>query len=219
MRHRMEGIIAACGFATGDRVVVGQWARSPLGPMADVMWAAPEGTRTLFAPTETVAAFVTAIYDFDEVVVGPLATAGDGRGVRVRIGAAGTPASRTVEMTTGTGWHIPPRRRPAALTRWVEAPLARALMGVRPYGVSPHGVREWYQATAWRPVVGARATVGDRVLGALSPLDPPCGFGFSEPPHRPSITEVRPLLEDPTGALDRLLADLVVDRIAPEVRL
>ncbi len=67
----MEGIIAACGFTSGDRVVVGQWARSPIGPMADVMWAAPDGTRTLFAPSEAIAAFVTAIYDFDAVAVTP----------------------------------------------------------------------------------------------------------------------------------------------------
>lgn len=208
----MEGIIAACGFASGDRMVVGQWARGPLGPMADVMWASPDGTRTLFAPTEAIAAFVTAIYDFDEVVVTPVATAGDGRGVRVRIGDAGATWVRTIEMGAGRGWHIPPRHRPAALTRWVEAPLARALMGVRPYGVSPHGVREWYQATAWRPVVTARAEVSGADLGALTPIDPPCQFGFSEPPARPSITEVRPLLEDPTGALDRLFQSLGAER-------
>ena len=103
MRHRMEGIIASCGFASGDRVVVGQWARSPLGPMADVMWAAPDGTRTLFAPTDAVASFVTAIYDFDEVVVGPLATSGDGRGIRVdhRRRGARAPGARSA-------WRRPP---------------------------------------------------------------------------------------------------------------
>lgn len=207
MRHRMEGIIAACGFASGDRVVVGQWALSPIGPIADVMWAAPDGTRTLLAPTEAVATFVTAVYDFDEVVVGPLATSGDGRSMRVQIGAEGDGAARRVVMAAATGWRIPPRRRPAALTRWVEAPIARATMGVRTYGVSPHGIREWYQATAWRPVVAATATLGGRDLGQLAPVDPPCRFGFSEPPPQPSITEVRPLLEDPSGALDRLVRE------------
>lgn len=205
VRHRMEGIIASCGFASGDRVVVGQWARSPIGPMADVMWAAPDGTRTLFAPDEPVASFVTAVYDFDEVVVGPLATSGDGRRLRVTIGGDGPGTRRTVRMGAAPGWHLPLRRRPAWFTRGVEAPVARTVMGVRPYGVSPQGVREWYQATTWRPVTTARATVGDEDLGPPAPIDPPCRFGFSEPPPRPSIVEVRPLLEDPSGALDDLV--------------
>ena len=33
MRFEMEGLIGAAGFASGDRVVVGHWARSPIGPM------------------------------------------------------------------------------------------------------------------------------------------------------------------------------------------
>jgi hypothetical protein len=70
-------------------------------------------------------------------------------------------------------------------------------MGVETYGVSPTGVEEWYQATAWRPVVSAHAVVAGEDLGALSPVDPPCRFGFSEPPRRPSLTQVRPLLRFP----------------------
>ncbi|HXH57047.1 hypothetical protein [Iamia sp.] len=203
MRHRMEGIIAACGFASGHRVVVGHWARSPVGPMSDVMWADPDGARTLFAPTHAVAAFVTAVYDFDRVEVGALDVSGDERGVEVSI----RDGARTVHMGAGPGWHIPPSRRPAALTRWVEAPIARALMGVHTYGVTPRGVREWYQATTWRPVTSARATLAGRDLGVRAAVDPPCRFGFSEPPPRPSITAVRPLLEDPSGRLDRILAE------------
>lgn len=207
MRHRMEGIIAACGFASGDRVVVGQWARSPVGPMADVMWAAPDGTRTLFAPSDRVAAFVTAVYAFDEVVVIPLSTAGDGRSIRVDIGEAAPSSARSVRMEAGPGWHLPLRHRPPWFTRWLEAPVARVLMGVRPHGVSPRGVKEWYQATTWRPVTTAHATIDGHDLGRPGPIDPPCRFGFSEPPPRPSITEVRPLLEDPSGRLDRLASD------------
>lgn len=204
VRHRMEGIIAACGFASGHRVVVGHWARSPLGPMSDVMWAEPDGTRTLFAPSDAVATFITAVYDFDRVEVGALAVSGDERGVEVSI----RDDARTVRMAAGPGWRIPPTRRPAALTRWVEAPVARALMGVQTYGVSSRGVREWYQATTWRPVTAARATLDGHDLGARAPVEPPCRFGFSEPPSRPSITAVGPLLEDPTGRLDRILAEL-----------
>ena len=39
MRFELAGVIGAAGFASGDRVVVGHWHRSPIGPMSDVMWA------------------------------------------------------------------------------------------------------------------------------------------------------------------------------------
>jgi hypothetical protein len=192
---RLEGVIGAAGFASGDRVVVGHWSRSPIGPLADVMWASPSGHRTLHAPSEAGADLITSVYDFDAVVVDPgLAVVGDGRSLDVSLPAT----AATVRLTAGAGWRIPPPRRPAWLTRWVEAPVARALMGVETYGVSPTGVEEWYQATAWRPVVSARATVAGIDLGGLALLDPPCRFGFSEPPRRPSLTQVRPLLRFPS---------------------
>jgi hypothetical protein len=37
--------------------------------------------------------------------------------------------------------------------------------------------------------------VNDVHLGALGPLDPPAGFGFSEFPRRPAIVRCSPLLE------------------------
>ena len=70
-------------------------------------------------------------------------------------------------------------------------------MGVRTYGVTPTGVREWYRADRWYPVLTGSATLDAVDLGAIGLVDPPCRFGFSEPPKRPSITEVRPLLEFP----------------------
>jgi hypothetical protein len=195
----MGGVIGAAGFATGDRVVVGLWDRSPVGPLADVMWASPTGVRTLHVGSSVGADFITSVYEFDDVVVDPgLTVAGDGRALAVSLPTT----EATVTMTAGPGWHIPPPRRPAWVTRRVERPLARALMGVETYGVSPRGVEEWYQATAWRPVVTARATVAGRDLGGLATIDPPARFGFSEPPRRPSITEVRPLLAFPPGSVN-----------------
>lgn len=188
----LDGVIGACGFASGDRVVVGHWRASPVGPLSDVMWAAPDGRRTLFAPTTAGADLVTSVYDFDEVRIDPtLQVEGDGRGLAVTL------TDRSVVLRAGPGWHIPPRHRPLWLTRWVERPIARALMGVETYGVSPRGVEEWYQATAWRPVAEARASIGGDDLGAAGPVDPPCRFGFSEPPRRPSLTEVHPTLRYP----------------------
>jgi hypothetical protein len=202
MRFEMEGLIGAAGFTSGDRVVVGHWARSPIGPMSDVMWAEPDGRRVLYAPDERVAAFVTAIYRFDEVVVGEMAVDGSAAGLRVGV------TEREVHLQPGRARRLPGRGRPAWFTRWVEGPVARVALHVRTYGVSPSGVREWYRADSWAPLTGAAASIGGRDLGAMAEVSPPCRFGFSEAPKRPSITAVRPLLEDPSGRLDQVVADL-----------
>ena len=196
----MAGVIAGAGFASGDRLVVGCWAASPIGPFGDVMWAAPDGRRTLWAPTPAVAEFVGAVYRFDHVEVADLQVDGSIAGLTA------STADWSLRLdAAGRGFRIP-FRRPAWMTRYVEAPVARAWMGVRPYGVSPTGVREWYRADAWRRIVAGSLVVEGLDAGALAPVDPPTGFGFSEPPRRPTITAVRPLLLDPTGGLDEVLA-------------
>ena len=169
--------------------------------MTDLMWATPAGERRLVASTDEVAAFVSAVYGFDRTDVSPLDCHVDDD--RLDLSAPGLEVE--LHLRAGPGWRIP-FRRPAWFTRRVEAPVARRLLGVRVYGVSPSGVREWYRADVYRPVVEARASVGGRDLGGLRPLDPPVRFGFSEPPRRPSMVWVRPLLHDPSGALDRVLA-------------
>jgi len=83
--------------------------------------------------------------------------------------------------------------------------VARATMGVRTFGTSPTGVREWYQAERSRPLVEASASLDGRDLGPLVRRWDPVRVGFTEPPRRPSWVDVRPLLEDPSGRLDRLL--------------
>ncbi len=202
MRFSMRGLIASAGFASGDRFVVGAWLESPIGPFADVMWAAPDGTRTLLVPDTRAERFVRAVYGFDETrVVELVVTAQEAKQVELRAGPV------TLGLQAGPGWPIP-FPRPAAFTRWVEGPIARVTMRVRTYGVSPTGVREWYRSDCYRRVVAGRASVDGRDLGPPGPVDPACGFGFSEPPRGPSIVAVRPLLEDPTAALDTLLAAL-----------
>ncbi len=189
-RHGLSGVIASAGFASGDRVVVGHWSTSPIGPLTDVMWATPDGRRLLLVPTEAAADFVSGVYGFDEVRVVAFQVTSSSASLHVRAG------DRRVSLAAGIGVPIP-FRRPAALTRWVEGPIARATMGVRTYGTSPTGVREWYRADRWQPVVSGRAEVAGVDLGELGPVDPPAGFGFSEPPRRPSWVRVRPLLEYP----------------------
>jgi hypothetical protein len=189
-RVELVGHIGAAGFASGDRVVVGAWTSGPLGPMVDVMWARPDGERVLLAPTEPVAEFIASVYGFDRVEVVAVEGTCDGHTLDVVAGPL------SIRLVAGRGWPLPPAwLRPTWCTRFVEGPIAHLAMGVRTYGVTPTGVREWYRADRWSPVVAGSATLDGVDLGPMGPLDPPCRFGFSEPPRRPSITEVRPLLE------------------------
>ena len=164
------------------------------------MWATAEGERRLVAPTAEVADFVSAVYRFDRTLVTPLEGELQDRHLRVSAPDLGL----ELWLQAGRGWRVP-FPRPPWFTRWVEAPLARRLLGVRAYGVSPTGVAEWYRTDAYRPVVAGRASLDGHDLGPVGPLDPPVGFGFSEPPRRPSIVSVRPLLEDRSGVLAPVL--------------
>ncbi len=190
----MAGSIVSAGFASGDRVVVGHWRQTPIGPITDVMWADPDGRRTLFVPTTEAGAFVAGVYEFDAVEVVPFEVSSGIRTLHLAFGG------RTLTFEARRGIPIP-FHRPAWFTRFVEGPIARLLMGVVTYGVSPTGVREWYRAERWAPLRSATASRDDELLGATAPVDPPCGFGFSEPPKRPSWVDVRPLLEYPDGVV------------------
>ena len=198
-RHQLHGTITSAGFASGDRFVVGHWRASPLGPMTDVMWARPDGERVLLAPDAAVAGFVASLYRFDRVEVVPLSA-------RLVDGTLDLAAGDlALLLRAGRRWALPVRR-PALVTRLIEAPVARALLGVRTYGVTVNGVRQYYGAESYRAVVAGRAQLGGRDLGPLAPVRPALGFGFSEPPPRPSMVALRVLLVDRRGALDRVLA-------------
>ena len=203
VRHELSGLICSAGFSSGDRFVVGHWERSPVGPMTDLMWARPDGRRVLLAGTWQAAELITAVYGFDEVRVVLVEAAWDGTDLELTAGEV------SLDMRAGPGWRLPlGRLRPPWFTRWVEGMVARVLLGVRTHGVTASGIFEWYRADEYRRVVEARASVGGDDLGTLRPLVPEVGFGFTGPPRRPSVVRVRPLLADPTGHLDRVLARL-----------
>lgn len=156
------------------------------------MWARPDGRRVLVAATEEAAGYVAGVYTFDEVVVGPLDVSLEGG--RLRLAAPGV--GLRLGLSAGRGVAVP-WPRPAWFTRWVEGPVARSLLGVRTYGVSPTGVQEWYRAVSYRRLVAGRASLAEADLGPMGDVDPPTRFGFSEPPRRPSMVGVRPLLRRP----------------------
>jgi hypothetical protein len=178
------GTISSAGFAGGNRIVVGHWPTSPIGPFGDVMWVTADDQRILLAPSGEVADFVTSIYTFDDVRVVELDVHSDGHRTTARCDAL------DLELVGGRLRPVP-FPRPRAVTRYVEAPIARALMAVETYGTSATGAREWYQTRGWRWVVAGRASVGGRDVGPPTAIDRPIGVGFSEPPRRPSIVSVR----------------------------
>jgi len=186
----MNGTISSTGFASGDRFVVGHWERSPIGPTVDVMWARPDGTRVLLAPDDLTAEFVTSVYSFDEVLVVSFDVMSQPDHLRLSAGTV------RLDLRAGaTVIRLPPR--PLWFTRWVERPVARTVLGVRTWGTSPTGVQEWYQAVSCKFLRSASGSVDGEDLGAMAPLHPVCGFGFSESPRRPSMVRVRPVLGVP----------------------
>ncbi|MBK5224304.1 MAG: hypothetical protein JJE52_15805 [Acidimicrobiia bacterium] len=198
-RHPMAGVIASTGFASGDRVVVGHWHRSPIGPFSDVMWGRADGTRVLLSQDRRSEELITAVYEFDHCEVVPVQVRHEPRRLDLDAGPL------RVTFVAGRLWPIP-LRRPAWFTRLVEAPIARATMGVRTYGVSPTGVREWYRADGYRRLLAVDGTNGGVGMGPFGPLDPPLGVGFTDPPGHPSLVLVRPLLQDPSGRLDQIVS-------------
>lgn len=160
------------------------------------MWTDPDDRRTLVVGDRPGAEFIGSIYEFDDVSIEPLRVTSDGR--RTMVNAA----RFDLDLIGGTLRPVP-LPRPLAVTRWVEAPLARALMGVETYGTSPTGAREWYQTRGWRWVRSGSAQVDGVDLGHPQRFERPVGVGFSEPPQRPSIVSVRVTIEFPAGPAQR----------------
>ena len=194
---RFEGEICGVGTASGTRIVIGRWPVSPFGSFTDAMVEHADGRRVFIAPDDDVAAYVTSVYAFDELVVAPVTCVRtDGRLV-----FDGGPLHADVAIggRDALGWLLRAVPRPLATSAaWVTAidPIARLLLrGVRTRGETPGGV-ELYAATDRHRVVDVTATWDGSDLGPLAAVDPPVRFGFSSTPRRPSIvavtTTVRP---------------------------
>lgn len=180
-------------------MVLGRWARSPLGAFADVMVERADGRRLLLAPTDDIAQFVAATYRFDEVVVGPVDVAVTGPVWRVAAG----PLAATFHVGRRSALGALLRLQPAALTTsplWAQAvqPLATILLpGVSTLGTAGSGRREWYGARDQHLLAAARVFWDGRDLGGLHDVDPPARFGFSSTPARPSVVRVVSTVEVP----------------------
>ena len=70
-------------------------------------------------------------------------------------------------------------------------PVARLVLdGVRTRGTARAGRREYYGALDVHAVTAMTGELDGLPLGALAPVEPPCRFGFSSTPRRPSVTDV-----------------------------
>ena len=201
-RSRFHGEIAGVGSESGTRVVVGHWRRTPLGPFADAMVETAAGHRVLLAPTTQARDFITATYVFDEVRLEPCA-------VEVADGVlAFRSPSLSLDVAVGSRTAlgrllglVPDRIATAPAWCAVTDPVARVLLrGVRTRGTAHGRRREWYGATDVRSLTSLRGAFDGVDLGSLRPVDPPCRFGFSSTPRRPSLTQVVTTVEVPTSS-------------------
>lgn len=185
------GEICGIGSQLGTRVVIGRWPLSPFGPVADAMVEDPAGRRLFIAQDEALAAYVSSIYSFDEVIVGPVDCE---RGPdRLRFHGGPLRLDVTLGRRDALGWalHAVPHRV-ATSERWVTFTdvLARGLLrGVRTRGTTAGGT-EFYAATDRHRVIAIDGRWDGTDLGDLRDVDPPVRFGFSSTPRQPSIVEV-----------------------------
>ena len=198
-RRRFRGHIAGLGSTSGTRVVVGHWPDTPLGPFSDAMVETAAGHRVLLAPRPEVRDFIAATYSFDEIRLEPveLTVAGQVWSFRSESLAADFTAGRRTAL--GAALRCVPGRV-AASPAWctVTDPIARVAMdGVRTRGTAGNGRREWYGATDARGVVEVAGAFDGADLGTLADVDPPCRFGFSSTPRRPTLTTVVTTVEQP----------------------
>ena len=197
VRERFTGRIAGIGSTSGVRVVVGRWDDSPWGAFADVMVEDAAGHRVLLAPSERVRGFVAATYSFDEHVIEPVSVTDTTDGWQVatpslslRLAVGGrTPLGAVLGL-------VPDRVATAPAWCAVVDPVARVVLrGVRTRGTAGGDRREWYGATSVSSVTAIEGEWRGTDLGALAPVDPPCRFGFSSTPERPSVTSVVTTIE------------------------
>jgi len=182
------GRITSTGFTSGDRIVIGDWEESPLGSFTNVMWARPDGSRILISPSEVHAAYVSELYNFEEVEVTEISVERNRRGVT--IGGSG--------LAVSISWGLPfplPFWRPLWFIASIEALFGRILFGTKTHGVTENGRREWYSVRSVSRILRAEASFEGNDLGEKMEFETNACFGFSEPPSTPSSVTLKSYIE------------------------
>ena len=180
-------------------MVIGSWFQSPFGRFADVMLETADGERTLLAPSDEIAEFVSATYTFDSIEIGAVAVELARAGFTLTapnldvVGELGGPA-----RYDGLLRLIPPRLATAPV--WLRAidPIAsRLITGVRTAGSAGNGRREYYGVRRTRRITAVDAYFRGKGLGELAPLTPAVRFGFSSAPADPQMVSVTTTIDLP----------------------
>ena len=179
-----KGRISSSGFASGDRIVVGDWKESPLGSFTDIMWARPDGHRTLIAPNQEVVDYVEGMYSFDEIKIQDITVTEKERRFTLSC------ESMDLDFSWKKGWKIP-FRRSLFFIATVELFFAKLFFGTKTHGTTKNNRKEWYAIDRVSNITDANATIEGKDAGGKMPMKEPCKFGFSEAPKKPSSCEVR----------------------------
>ena len=143
-----KGRVISSGFQTGDMVVIGDWRDSPHGAFTNLMWAKPDGTRVLIAPSKELGEFVSSLYSFDEVIVSTMKIKRAENSIEVNCDLG------RVSMQWGVTIPIP-FSRPHWFIANVEAPFARLFFGTKTHGITRNGRKEWYQVRGFARIKSA----------------------------------------------------------------
>ena len=182
-----DGRISSCAFQSGDRIVVGDWEKSPLGAFTNIMWARPDGTRVLLSPSERHADYVSELYTFEETRIVPISIKRTKKSVSI------TTDELEIRYSWGRSISLP-IPRPRWFISTVEYLFARAIFGTRTFGRTRNGRKEWYcvKGIAW--INKAEAKHNGNSLQEMGPFCTESCFGFSDPPKRPSSVRVRSMI-------------------------
>jgi len=196
-RWIFDGHIAGLGTGSGLRAVVGLWTQSPFGSFTDAMVQLPSGHRILLAPSVEAADFISAVYNFDETCIVPLASEHGAGQLAVDAGPLRIRARLGSRTRLGAVARLVPRAL-AVHPRWLRAvsPVAgRILPGVRTAGTAKGGRREYYGVTDLHRIDSATVSWDGADAGPLAAVRPAVGFGFSSVPPEPSLARVRTTIE------------------------
>ncbi len=197
VRERFEGEIFGTGSTSGVRVVIGRWSRSRFGTFADAMVETADGHRTLIAPSQQVADYVSATYNFDSIVITPVIV--ERSATSMTFSSEPLHIEAVIGGRTGLGrlLRVVPKRI-ATATWWATAidPVARVVVrGVRTRGAAGNNRREWYGASDMHALTSVSGSFDGSPLGKLAAIDPPVRFGFASTPPRPSVVSVTSTIE------------------------
>ena len=185
--HQMdvfEGRITSMGFSSGHRFVIGQWSSTPFGAFNDIMWVTPNQERILICDDEKIAAYISSMYTFEDVTIQPISIEQKPTGLHVQTN------SIDLSLKWNKGFTIP-FRRSLFFIQNVETWFAKIFFNTKTYGITNNHRKEWYMINHLSKVIECEGYMNDETLGTLSNIDETCGFGFSDPPRKPSSVLVK----------------------------